>query len=992
MKNGNSLPLSPRGFPQATAVLCRWQKLTGILIVVLLLLWGCFDWQRELLILNAILTVFYLGATLYRLLCIHRALNKPREIIVSPAELANPPSGNNTWPRYLVLLPLYREAEILPRLISNMQQLDYPTDRLEIRLLIEEDDTETRKAAESLHISPPFAVKLIPPSLPRTKPKACNLGFADAAADYLVIYDAEDRPQPSQLKAAALAFSRCPENIACLQAKLGYFNDRANLLTRCFTAEYATWFGLSLPGLDSLEAPIPLGGTSNHFRYAVLRELGGWDEYNVTEDCDLGIRLFAAGYRTRIIDSTTLEQACDNLPGWLRQRSRWVKGYLQTYFVHTRNLIGLHRKLGFWNSLQFHLLIGGSVLSQLLNPLYWLMTIAWLIFRPAALGQFFPWPIFLMGSFCLFIGNFIFIYTGAIACLQRRLGHLVPACLLMPFYWLLISLAAWKGVSQLFTRPHFWEKTSHIPVAGGTPSPNSPPALSPAPDSDKNAVISPTAEVGMLPMPENLSPEAPRTDGRKTKWLSPIGLALFLIILGFSMFEMLSDHHLAARLSGYSRLNPLEQIITCLRTGHPWGLQALLAFWEIPQLAVLGNLLGSLIPLPGSSPFNPWLDCLCLLFFFWQIRLWQKASRRPPLYFPLLLFCAFLNADLMYCGISSWLPAFLILLSARFQDRLNQDFTLTDFTVYAVILGLLALCGPGGLVAGFAAILLGLPLCAARNPGRSNASGYLCCLCLPFLMSLLMLLLWNHLIFGNCLFAWQSYLARLRPVFGNLPHDTALLAVGVFLILSLLPFISTRSRRHPVLEQVLCLLCLTAPVFAFKHSAPYVILTFLILLPAAAIFYYRPAFNKLIGLSVICLVGFYAIGLDGRVRTQYNRELAEKPKISDITAELEQWGAGECRIMTYGTTIPLLYPDYTDTRFCARMQFSRPELEEMGKQERVFIIIPPPDDTKAYAGLPYEIRTFDQTIQRSFFLTKRWENGWRLLEFLPESSRNSPEI
>ena len=454
----SSAPLSPRGFPQATLTLCAWQKWFLIGAVAALALWALLDYRSELLVINFILTVFYLLTTLYRMLIIELALRKPREMRFTKEEISRPPNGKQ-WPKYMVILPMYKEGDVLPNLIRGLQKLDYPKDRLEIRLLIEEDDEETLAVADKLDLKPPFKVVRIPKSYPRTKPKACNVGIEDGDADYLVIYDAEDQTEPDQLKKAAHAFAKCPPNVACIQAKLGYYNSTFNLLTRCFTAEYATWFGLCLPGLDCLQAPIPLGGTSNHFRTAVLREL---DEYNVTEDCDLGLRLFSQGWRTRILESTTWEQACPSVPYWIKQRSRWVKGYVQTYCIHTRDLLNFHRKLGFWNSLHFHLLIGGTFISQLVNPLYWIMTLLWLFVRPAGLDQFFPTSIFAMGSFCLFVGNFIFVYTSAIACVRRGVGELAKYSLLMPFYWMMMSIAAWKGFLQLFSNPHHWEKTKHF--------------------------------------------------------------------------------------------------------------------------------------------------------------------------------------------------------------------------------------------------------------------------------------------------------------------------------------------------------------------------------------------------------------------------------------------------------------------------------------------------------------------------------------------------
>ena len=454
------MTLPQSDFPQANRTFSLWQ---GIVLCLLLLLTAFGIWchaRPTLLILNGIFTLFYLLSTLHRILVIHTALCKDAEIHVSAEEI----SQIKEWPRYIILLPLFHEAEILPHLVQSLLQLDYPTEKLDIRLLIEEDDQETLSAAQGLALPPHFHIIPIPYSLPRTKPKACNVALMQGEADFLVIYDAEDRPEPDQLKKAVCAFAKESQKTVCIQAKLDYENASTNLLTSCFGAEYDSWFGLCLPGLSALNAPLPLGGTSNHFRLQALRDAGGWDPYNVTEDCDLGLRIFEKGGQTKILDSLTYEQACDRLLPWLRQRSRWVKGYIQTWLVHTRNPLRLHRSLGFWNSIQFHLLIGGTFFSLLINPFYWLMTCIWILFRPTGVDSFFPPIIFAGSAFCLFAGNFIFLYATAIACVRKKHQKLAKFTLLMPFYWLLMSLGAWKGFLQLFLRPHHWEKTPHFQV------------------------------------------------------------------------------------------------------------------------------------------------------------------------------------------------------------------------------------------------------------------------------------------------------------------------------------------------------------------------------------------------------------------------------------------------------------------------------------------------------------------------------------------------
>jgi cellulose synthase/poly-beta-1,6-N-acetylglucosamine synthase-like glycosyltransferase len=297
--------------------------------------------------------------------------------------------------------------------------------------------------------------------MPRTKPKACNLGLAGARGKYLVIYDAEDRPEPDQLKKAVAAFSRVGPEIVCLQSKLNFYNPRQNLLSRWFTAEYSSWFDLSLPGLSAMNAVIPLGGTSNHFVASVLKDMMGWDAYNVTEDCDLGARIYRMGYATRMLDTTTWEESCCNLHYWIRQRTRWLKGYIQTYLVHMRSPVRLFHELGAVNFCHFQLLVGGVVFSFLINPLYWLMALLWFLFRLEMLVSLFPGMIFAMGAFCLFAGNFVFAYSGAVGCYRRGYYDLVKYAVIAPFYWALMSYSGWRAVIQFFSNPFKWEKTQH---------------------------------------------------------------------------------------------------------------------------------------------------------------------------------------------------------------------------------------------------------------------------------------------------------------------------------------------------------------------------------------------------------------------------------------------------------------------------------------------------------------------------------------------------
>jgi len=364
-------------------------------------------------------------------------------------------------PVYTILVPAYREPEVIPFLVRALKNLDYPLNKLDVLFLLEEDDEETIRAVEAA--SPPASWRIIriPDAVPKTKPKACNYGLLFARGKYLVIYDAEDIPEPDQLKKAVIAFKLHPENYICFQAALNFFNRDENFLTKMFTLEYSYWFDYMLPGLHRLRMIIPLGGTSNHFKTQKLIEIGAWDPFNVTEDADLGVRAYERGYKVGVINSTTYEEANSKLGNWIRQRSRWIKGYMQTWLVHTRHPIRLYRRLGFRGFISFHLLIGGTPFMFLVNPILWLIFIYWLITKTALFEVFFPPFVLYSALFNLLFGNFLAIYLSMLAVFKRKYYKLLPYALLNPIYWILHSIAAYKALYELFTKPYYWQKTQH---------------------------------------------------------------------------------------------------------------------------------------------------------------------------------------------------------------------------------------------------------------------------------------------------------------------------------------------------------------------------------------------------------------------------------------------------------------------------------------------------------------------------------------------------
>jgi len=431
-----------------------WASLAGAVVFAL------WDWFFALCATNLLLAALYFAAFAAKLTLMAQAARRDPRVRVSTAELAA--LRETELPIYTILLPMYHEARVVPSLLRALEAMDYPAARLDIKFLLESDDEPTRLAVRDARTRLPIEVVLAPAAGPRTKPRACNEGLARARGEFTVIYDAEDRPEPDQLLKAVAAFRRLPRHIACLQCSLDFYNRRQNWLTRQFTIEYAAWFDLFLPGLHAAGLPIPLGGTSNHFRTTALRAAGGWDPYNLTEDCELGMHLHAMGNRTGILDSTTWEEATARLGPWIRQRSRWAKGYMQTFLVLMRHPFRTAERLGGWGMFGFLAVVGVFTLAQIVNPVYWVigglhLVIGWRILYPDNAVSVFFFVIALL----LAAGNLMFIAANLLAAHRRGGGRFYCDAILSPVCWMLGSVAAWRGVAQLATCPFQWEKTSH---------------------------------------------------------------------------------------------------------------------------------------------------------------------------------------------------------------------------------------------------------------------------------------------------------------------------------------------------------------------------------------------------------------------------------------------------------------------------------------------------------------------------------------------------
>ena len=420
-----------------------FQRLSATLVIVLIST-AVISAKTTLLFLTSIALLAMVSVTLLRLAALFsRKLAQPSHHPEKPL------------PSVSVLVPLYQEKHIASHLIKRLERLTYPKELLDVCLILEADDDTTRAALADISLPHWMRVIQAPKGNLRTKPKAMNCALPFLESDIIGIYDAEDAPEPDQITQVAEHFRSAGPNVACVQGVLDYYNNRRNWMARCFTIEYATWFRVLLPGLDRLGLIVPLGGTTLFFRRDVLKDLGGWDAHNVTEDADLGIRLARAGYRTDCLPVTTYEEAnCRPWP-WIKQRSRWIKGFILTYATHMRRPKALIRDVGWWRFVGVQILLLGTILQFTLAPVLWSY---WLI----AFGL--AHPVTSVGTpiIALFVGAALVTFSvNFIATKAKERRHLLPWIPLMAFYNPFGTLAAYKAIFELLFKPFYWDKTSH---------------------------------------------------------------------------------------------------------------------------------------------------------------------------------------------------------------------------------------------------------------------------------------------------------------------------------------------------------------------------------------------------------------------------------------------------------------------------------------------------------------------------------------------------
>ena len=440
---------SCRGLAENT----RRRSVVGAL-VVLLLLTLTVVWPAQVLVSLTILSItLSLSSAALKTLALFSH--------VLPAREASKPADDlPVHPVVSIMVPLHREPDIAEALIERLSRLSYPKPLLEILLVIEENDTTTRNAIEDAELPNWMKPVFVPEGQPKTKPRALNHAYKFCRGDIIGIYDAEDMPAPDQIERVIAQFKTSGPEVACLQGILQFYNPRQNWLARCFTMDYAGWFRIILPGLARLGLPVPLGGTTLFLKRSAIDKVHGWDAYNVTEDADLGLRLHRAGYRTHLVDSITGEEANCHGWRWIRQRSRWIKGYMVTYWAHMRQPLGLMRGLGFGGFLAFQILFLGTILHFMTAPLLWSFWLVYFGINHAFFNAVPPGLVAVTALSFLMVEVLGMVILG-LACIRADRRFLLPWIPTMSLYFLLAVPAGLKALWEFFRAPVFWDKTDH---------------------------------------------------------------------------------------------------------------------------------------------------------------------------------------------------------------------------------------------------------------------------------------------------------------------------------------------------------------------------------------------------------------------------------------------------------------------------------------------------------------------------------------------------
>ncbi|MDB4977860.1 MAG: glycosyl transferase [Candidatus Peribacteria bacterium] len=419
-----------------------------------------------LALIMTFISVLYVSIIIFKVQMVRRSKKYPC-IVFTREELDA--AANDSLPTVTAFVPLYKEAEIIPQITTRLKEMEYPPEKLQIIIILEPDDTETIQAYRNTQLPPNFELLVLPDLQPKTKPKALNVALRKATGDVIVIYDADILPDRNQIKKAALAFKKYPD-VTYLHVRLDHYNAEYNWITKLFNIEFSFFYDMFFPGIVSMEVPLPLSGHSTYFLHSAITDVKGWDPYNVTEDCDIGIRLFRKGYRkSMVLDSISWEEATNSIPTWAKQRARWMQGFFQTSIVHLRYPLLLKKELGSWsNFIAFLFLVPGTVFLNVINMIQWVLLILWIITRSTVISSMYPGYTIYFAVTSFVVGNFIFTVLNMLGAYKRQRFHLVKFGLISCFYWIMLGYATIKGQIRLFFKPSQWAKTTHNGVSQNT--------------------------------------------------------------------------------------------------------------------------------------------------------------------------------------------------------------------------------------------------------------------------------------------------------------------------------------------------------------------------------------------------------------------------------------------------------------------------------------------------------------------------------------------
>ncbi len=201
-----------------------WQKVFACFSVLALLSMFAFASEFAEFAVLGVLSLAFLNLAVLRVFCIWNGRTEHTEI--------SPVLSDEDLPAYTALVPLFGEAVIAGDLVSALSAIDYPVHKLQIVLVLEQSDPATQAALAAVALPAHFETVVVPTGQPQTKPRALNYALQSISGEFVVVFDAEDVPEPGQLRKAASVFRSSAPNLTCLQARLNVYNPNASWLTR----------------------------------------------------------------------------------------------------------------------------------------------------------------------------------------------------------------------------------------------------------------------------------------------------------------------------------------------------------------------------------------------------------------------------------------------------------------------------------------------------------------------------------------------------------------------------------------------------------------------------------------------------------------------------------------------------------------------------------------------------------------------------------------